>query len=81
MRTEIVALTLLTTALVGCGGPPKPDWVPVTLTPAEVAEAECRQSPEVVEVRVARALGRSGGPFSKSHEMDACMALKGFKRN
>jgi hypothetical protein len=77
----IVLAFLLGGLLAGCAhGPPRPDWVPTTITPAEQAEAECRNSSPVGQVRFARAF--FGGPRSPERDaMDACMALKGFKRN
>jgi len=77
---------LLGGLLASCAsGPPTPDWVPTTITPAEQAEAECRNSPTVSEARIAWQLTpRRAGPFAKNPEndaMEACMALKGFKRS
>jgi hypothetical protein len=76
-------LALLLVALGGCASGPTPDWVPTTMTPAERAEAECRNSPAVSEARVAHALSGRGKLFVDPEEdaMEACMALKGFKRS
>ena len=51
MRTEWIAISLLTASLVGCAGPPKPDWVQTQVSAAEQAEAECRQWYEVREAQ------------------------------
>jgi hypothetical protein len=62
--------------LVSCASGPTPEWVPTTMTPAERAKAECRNS-------LAHALSGRGKLFHDPEEdaMEACMALKGFKRS
>jgi hypothetical protein len=82
----IVGIGLATLILASCASaPPTPDWVPAIITPAEQAEAECRNSPAVSEARIAWQLrARHAGPLAKNPEkdaMEACMALKGFKRS
>jgi hypothetical protein len=69
--------------LASCASGPTPEWVPTTMTPAERAKAECRNSPAVSEARVAHALSGRGKLFHDPEEdaMEACMALKGFKRS
>jgi hypothetical protein len=76
-------LLVLVVTAVCASGPPTPDWIPTTITPAEQAEAECRNSPAVSEARVAHALSGRGKLFHDPEEdaMEACMALKGFRRS
>jgi hypothetical protein len=83
--TRWLFVLLTTLALTGCAsGPPTPDWVPTTITPAEQAEAECRQSPEVAEARKGfwcMGLMCLTAEKPETRAMEACMALKGFKRS
>jgi hypothetical protein len=55
LRTHVLLLLFLALACVGCASGPTPDWLPTTITPAEQAEAECRNSPQQYRVDPAAA--------------------------
>jgi hypothetical protein len=61
------------------------NWIPASITPAEEAEAECLVSPAVAEARKVLTWGRFGRGLSERDPilvaMEACIALKGFKRS
>ena len=72
---------LLFTGLLLASCASGPDWVPTTMTPAERAKMECRNSKAVSEAKLAEALNRRLFTDFEEDAMDACMALKGFKRS